>query len=79
MCEIRYPGICAGEASIADHIENIAALGIARRDATDPDTMQAACRPCHDQKTAAERQAGIQAHNERRRQRRRLPQPHPGD
>lgn len=77
MCEIRIPGICAGEASIADHIENIAALGILRRDATDPDLMQAACRPCHALKTRAEQRAGVDAHNQRRR--RRKAKPHPGE
>ena len=78
MCEIRFPGICVGEASIADHIENIAALGIPRSEAVDPDMMQAACKPCHDQKTRGEQAAGVQRWQGMRKGRRKR-RPHPGD
>jgi 5-methylcytosine-specific restriction protein A len=48
-CQIKYPGICIGHATIADHV---LALGLGGQD-TD-DAMQAACAPCHNRKSSLE-------------------------
>lgn len=48
-CRIKYPG-CAGRAGIADHITAVK-FGGAPHDITNG---QAACRPCHDKKSADE-------------------------
>jgi 5-methylcytosine-specific restriction endonuclease McrA len=71
-CQLNYPG-CMGEATIADHIINIASTGQTRAQATNPDDLQAVCASCHDIKTQAERSAGTQRPGKRR------PRPHPSD
>jgi hypothetical protein len=50
QCEIRYPGICTGTATIADHIK-ATAFGGAHYDITNG---QAACVPCHRKKSSDE-------------------------
>lgn len=49
-CQIQYPGICVGHATIADHIVATAFGG----PEYDLDNGQAACRPCHNRKSAIE-------------------------
>lgn len=49
QCQLRYPNICIGTATVADHK---IALGLGGAD-TD-DAMQAACQPCHNRKSSAE-------------------------
>lgn len=74
-CQLRYPG-CTGQASIADHIVNIASRGVRRADALDPDDLQAVCPHCHQIKTQREAGTG----KAKRKARTRLPTtPHPGD
>lgn len=57
QCQLRYEG-CTGHATHADHVENIASTGQARRDAVDPADLQAACEWCHGIKTQQEARAG---------------------
>jgi len=73
-CQLRYDG-CIGEATEADHIVNVASLGVARAQAVQPVGLQAVCVPCHRVKTQAERTAGIARHYA---QRHRTDEPHPG-
>lgn len=49
-CQLRYPGICIGTASIADHIQATKFGG----PEYDIRNGQAACRPCSDRKSSAE-------------------------
>jgi 5-methylcytosine-specific restriction protein A len=70
-CQLNYPG-CLGEATEVDHAVNIAAIGIQRRDALDPDVCAATCVNCHRLKTIRESQAG-------RHRKRRRPRQHPAD
>lgn len=49
-CQIQYPDICTGTATIADHI-TATAFGGAEHD---PTNGQGACAPCHRRKTAGE-------------------------
>ena len=49
QCQLRYPGVCTGTATIVDHI---VALGLGGAD-TD-EACQAVCEPCHRQKTSRE-------------------------
>lgn len=67
VCQLHYDG-CTQHATEVDHRTNIAALGIPRRDATDPDDLQAVCHGCHEIKTRAEA----------RRRPPRPPERHPG-
>jgi 5-methylcytosine-specific restriction endonuclease McrA len=64
---------------MADHIVPLSALGIGRTDpaALDPENLQAACEPCHAEKSHAESRAGSARYAESRRRRR--SRPHPGD
>jgi len=64
-CQLRYPNICTGLATIADHITNLASTGTPRRDAVDPADCQAVCPECHDEKTRRERRAGQLARGHR--------------
>lgn len=78
-CRLRYDG-CIGRATEADHIVNVASLGVDRAEAVAVESMQAACAPCHRIKTRRETGAAVAASNRRRAARRRQPpQPHPGD
>lgn len=48
-CEVRYPDICIGTATEADHVVALSLGG------TDSDfNMQAVCTPCHRRKTSRE-------------------------
>lgn len=66
-CRLELPG-CMIEAEQVDHIDNLAALGIDRRDpiALDPDRCISVCAPCHAKKTAAEGHAARRARNKRK-------------
>lgn len=72
QCRFELPG-CLQEADQVDHVDNLAALGISRRDpiALDPDRCVAVCAPCHCTKTLAE------SHAARRAKRKRKPYVHP--
>lgn len=48
-CQIRTAGICLGGASMCDHIVNRASGGTHA-----VTNLQAACKPCHERKTAGE-------------------------
>ena len=49
QCQLRYPGICVGTATVCDHITPLAEGG------ADTDAgCQAACLPCHNRKTSQE-------------------------
>jgi 5-methylcytosine-specific restriction protein A len=77
-CRLQLPG-CVGEATEVDHITNVAALGVSRAQANQPDGLQSACGPCHKVKTQQERTAGIRRHHaERAAAGRRPDEPHPG-
>lgn len=62
QCRIRYPGICAGEATDVDHIR--------RGNDHQRGNLQAACRACHRRKSGQEGAAA-------RVPLRRPPEPHP--
>lgn len=66
-CGLVLPG-CMGDADEVDHVDNLAALGIDRRDpmALDPDVCIAVCAPCHRKKTASEGNAAKQARRKRK-------------
>ena len=49
QCQLQYPAICVGNATIVDHIR---ALGLGGADADE--NCEAACAPCHRQKTSRE-------------------------
>ncbi|MED5802950.1 HNH endonuclease [Gordonia sp. Z-3] len=51
QCQLRGPH-CLGHATDVDHIIKVAS---APDRAYDPTNLQSACRPCHNQKTRAER------------------------
>jgi 5-methylcytosine-specific restriction protein A len=57
VCQLNYD-VCTGMATQADHIDNVATTGQARRDANDIDGLQAVCGPCHQVKTSREAAAG---------------------
>lgn len=71
-CQLRGPK-CLGQATMVDHIINVAKIEDEQLsiDPDDPSNLQAACRPCHEQKTAREANAA-------RPKRKREPEPHPG-
>ncbi len=78
-CQLRLPG-CTGQASIADHIINLAAHGVSRAEAIDPDELHAVCPHCHQHKTKHETAAGRTKSNAKRAARKKLPaKPHPGN
>lgn len=66
-CRMGLPG-CLVDADQVDHVDNLAALGIDRRDpiALNPDYCVAVCAPCHRQKTAAEGHAARWARRKRK-------------
>lgn len=71
-CQLQWAG-CTRHANIVDHITNIAAQGITRRDAVNPRDLHAVCAHCHDIKTQQEARATRPPHtNHRPRER------HPG-
>lgn len=72
QCQLRYDG-CTGHASHADHKVNIATTGQTRREATDPNDLQAACPWCHGIKTRREAQAARTYRTNKR-----PPERHPG-
>jgi 5-methylcytosine-specific restriction endonuclease McrA len=75
QCQLRYP-VCTGAHEIFDHVHNLAARGIDRRDdKPTADDLQCVCRSCHKWKTALEARAGRQR---RRTQPRRPARRHPG-
>jgi 5-methylcytosine-specific restriction protein A len=78
-CQLRYAG-CIGVATEADHIENVAGVGVTRDVAVAVGLMQAVCAPCHKVKTKRETSSAAAESSRNRAARRRLPvQPHPGD
>jgi 5-methylcytosine-specific restriction endonuclease McrA len=86
-CQLRYPGVCVGEATEVDHIVNVAqvlARGGTRQQADHPSNLCGVCTECHSIKTERERATASTESNRRRaaarRDRLRLPaQRHPGD
>lgn len=81
-CQQQDPG-CTITATEVDHITNLAALGITRAQAMqneDDNNLRAICTTCHKTKSERERQAGFEAYQQHRRDRKRLPAgKHPGD
>lgn len=74
QCQLRGPR-CIGHATQNDHIKNVKSFAN-EADAEHDDNCQAACVPCHMEKTSRE---GVEA-RQKRRARLRLPQGvHPGD
>ena len=61
-CRIRTPGVCTVAATEVDHVQ--------RGDDHSMGNLQAACHPCHQRKTQAERRKPPS--------RRRVQEPHPG-
>lgn len=60
--------VCGRDAHLVDHIINV------KRGGTDDlDNLQVLCQPCHDEKTAREREAGRQLRSGKR-----TPARHPG-
>ena len=76
-CQLQYVG-CTIIATEVDDIINVASLGVTREQVTDGN-RQAVCRHCHAIKTEAERMRAWRADQQRRRERKRPVQPHPGD
>jgi 5-methylcytosine-specific restriction protein A len=81
-CQLRYEGVCIGQATQVDHIVNVATIiarGGSRQQADDMGNLGSACVPCHKQKTERERVAGLRSRNAARTKRLRLADtPHPG-
>ncbi|WP_068274795.1 HNH endonuclease [Aldersonia kunmingensis] len=72
-CQIRGPR-CIGTANYCDHIRNVASFANPA-DAETDENCQAACKPCHDQKSAGE---GVSARATNRARLKLPPEPHPG-
>lgn len=79
-CQLRYPSSCTHVATEVHHTNSIAARGLRRADAIDPEECVAVCGPCHKFVTERQRRAGQLRSESIRRKRGRLPvQPHPGE
>lgn len=71
QCVCLDSSFCTGQIDQFDHIVNIKALRIERKDGNDPNNLQGVCIPCHKKKIQQEALAG-------RRKHLRPPPPHPG-
>jgi hypothetical protein len=77
-CQLQYAG-CTGGIDEYDHVVGLAESGSPRTPVLSAADIQGVCRPCHAIKSEAQRLAGVRRHHDqRRRQRRRDPEPHPG-
>jgi hypothetical protein len=71
-CAVFNPTLCTGSIDEYDHIVNVKAQRVDRRQANNPSTIQGLCLPCHKAKTQGEAIAA-------RSRGKRTPPTHPAD
>jgi hypothetical protein len=77
-CRLRFAG-CTSHIDEFDHVTGLADQGVPRTPVLTATDIQGVCRSCHAIKSEQERLAGLaRHHDQRRRQRYRAPEPHPG-